>query len=247
MGTEPQRLHVVLFPLMAAGHMIPILDIAKLFAAQNVKATIVTTPLNAPFFIKPLLSYKNIGPTIDIEIIPFPSKEATGLPDGMENFDQFTSEEMSVRFLKATELLQEPLVQLLEKCNPKANCLVADLFFPFASDIAAKFNIPRLVFHGTCCFALSVMDSTIKYEPHKAVLDDYEEFVVPHLPHEIKITKMKSNEGIRRSTPNIELMQILGRAMESEIKSFGVIGVAFTSWNRIMLIIIGKLWEGRRG
>ncbi|KAH9626035.1 hypothetical protein KSS87_014813, partial [Heliosperma pusillum] len=227
MATEPQRLHVVLFPLMAAGHMIPILGIAKLFAAQNVKTTIVTTPLNAPFFIKPLLSYKNIGPAIIIEIIPFPSKEATGLPEGIENLEQFTSDEMVVKFLKATELLQEPLVQLLEKCNPKPSCLVSDMFFPFASDIAAKFNIPRLVFHVTCYFALSAMNAVVKYEPHKAVLDDYEEFVIPHLPHEIKFTKMKLNEELRCNTPNVEWMEILGRALESEINSFGVIVNSF--------------------
>ncbi|XP_074273135.1 scopoletin glucosyltransferase-like [Silene latifolia] len=226
MGSETQRLHVVLFPLMAAGHMIPTLDIAKLFAAQYVKTTIVTTPLNAPFFINPLLSYKNIGPTIDVEIIPFPSKEA-GLPEGVENFDQFTSDEMSLQFLKATELLQEPLVQLLEKLNPKPSCLVADMLLPFATDIAAKFNIPRLVFHGSCCFALCAMDAVMKYEPHKAVLDDYEEFVIPHLPHEIKITKMKLNEEFRRDNPNMEWVQVLGRALESEIKSFGVIVNSF--------------------
>uniref|UniRef100_A0A803L7H6 Uncharacterized protein n=1 Tax=Chenopodium quinoa TaxID=63459 RepID=A0A803L7H6_CHEQI len=111
---EPQRLHVVFFPLMAAGHMIPILDMAKIFATHHVKTTIVTTPLNAPTFTKPLESYKNVGPSIDIEIIPFDSKEA-GLPEGVENFEQFTSDEMAMRLVKATEMLQESLEKVIEK------------------------------------------------------------------------------------------------------------------------------------
>nr|BBQ05022.1 chalcononaringenin 2'-O-glucosyltransferase [Dianthus caryophyllus] len=226
MGTEPQRLHVVFFPLMAAGHMIPTLDIAKLFAAHHVKTTIVTTPLNAPTFLKPLQSYTNIGPPIDVQVIPFPAKEA-GLPEGVENFEHFTSDEMSLKFLKAAELLEEPLIQVLERCKPKADCLVADMLLPFATEVAAKFDIPRLVFHGSCCFALSVMDAFIKYQPHKDVSNDDEEFVIPHLPHEIKITRMQLNEGVKQNKQDSMWMDVLGRALESEIKSYGVIVNSF--------------------
>ncbi|KAL9225816.1 hypothetical protein vseg_001698 [Gypsophila vaccaria] len=226
MGSEHRRLHVVFFPLMAAGHMIPTLDIAKLFAARHVKATIVTTPFNAPTFLNPLRSYTNVGPPIDVEVIPFPSEEA-GLPEGVENFEHFTSDEMSMKFLRATELLREPLEKVLEKCIPKADCLVADMLLPFATDVATKFGIPRLVFHGSCCFALSVMDAFFKYEPHKSVSNVDEEFVIPHLPHEIKITRMQMSDDVRHNKENSEWVEVLGRALESEVKSFGVIVNSF--------------------
>ncbi|KAK9735221.1 hypothetical protein RND81_04G191700 [Saponaria officinalis] len=226
MGTEPQRLHVVFIPLMAAGHMIPTLDIAKLFAAHHIKTTIVTTPFNAPTFLRPLRSYSNVGPPVDVKVIPFPSKEA-GLPEGLENFEHFTSDEMSLKFLRATELLKEPLVQVLEKCDPKANCLVADMLLPFATEVAAIFDIPRLVFHGTCCFALCVMNAFLKYEPHKSVSNNDEEFVIPHLPHEIKITKMQLIDDIRQNKQNSDMIDVLGRALESVSKSYGVIVNSF--------------------
>ncbi|KNA20575.1 hypothetical protein SOVF_051160 [Spinacia oleracea] len=44
MGDEPQQLHVVLFPFMAQGHMLPILDIAGLFAARGIPAQEVGLP-----------------------------------------------------------------------------------------------------------------------------------------------------------------------------------------------------------
>ncbi|KNA10627.1 hypothetical protein SOVF_142620 [Spinacia oleracea] len=227
MAGEPQRLHIMLFPFMAAGHMIPTLDIAKMFAAQQVKTTIVTTPRNSPFFTKPLETYKNIGPPIDIEIIPFPC-HLGGIPEGIENFDQFTSDEMVVKFLKATYMLQESLEQVMEKCKP--DCLVADLLLPFATDVAAKFNIPRLVFFGTNNFAQCVIYSIMKYKPYEAVSSDDEEFVIPNLPHEIKLTKFQLPEMMREQGDKqmtIELMEVFGRALAAEQKSYGVIMNSF--------------------
>ncbi|XP_021755615.1 scopoletin glucosyltransferase-like [Chenopodium quinoa] len=220
---ESQRLHIVFFPLMAAGHMIPILDMAKVFATHHVKATIVTTPYNAPTFTRPLESYKNIGPPIDVEVIPFDTKEA-GFPEGVENFEQFTSDEMTLRFLKAIDVLQESLEKVIEKYKP--NCLVADMLFPFATDVAAKFNIPRLVFHGTNYFSQCLMDSLIKYEPYKQVLSDEEEFVVPHFPHEIKFKPSQlhtSMRGLGDKQINDEWMNIFVRAKDAEERSFGFI------------------------
>jgi UDP-glucosyl transferase 73C len=43
-------LHFVLFPFMAQGHMIPMIDIARLLAQRGVTITIVTTPHNAARF-----------------------------------------------------------------------------------------------------------------------------------------------------------------------------------------------------
>uniref|UniRef100_A0A803MPT7 Glycosyltransferase n=1 Tax=Chenopodium quinoa TaxID=63459 RepID=A0A803MPT7_CHEQI len=141
-NVEPQNLHVIFFPMIGHGHMIPMLDIAKLFSSHQVKTTIVTTPRNAPTFTKPLESYRNVGPKIDIEIIPFPSKE-TSLPEGVENFEYATSPQLVAKLWKATLLLQKPLKEVLEKYKP--NCLIADKLFPFATEVAAEFNIPSAV------------------------------------------------------------------------------------------------------
>ncbi|KAI5314089.1 hypothetical protein L3X38_043265 [Prunus dulcis] len=52
------------------------------------------------------------------------------------------------------------------------SCLVADMFFPWATDAAAKFCIPRLVFHGTSFFALAASDCVRRYEPFKSMSSD---------------------------------------------------------------------------
>jgi hypothetical protein len=182
MGSKSGQLHIFFFPFLAHGHLIPTIDIAKLFTARGVKATIVTTPRNVP------LVSKTHGMKIDILIIKFPAVEA-GLPQGCENCDSLNSPEMASNFIKATKMLQQPLEQLLQDYNP--NCLVADSFFPWATDVASKFGIPRLVFNGISFFSMFA-DHTIRlYEPHKKVFSDSETFVIPNFPGEIKLTRMQ--------------------------------------------------------
>lgn len=225
MDPKPNITHVVFFPFMAAGHMIPILDIAKLFATHNVKTTIITTPLNAPFFLKPLESYnKNTKncPPIDVEIIPFPSKEA-GYPEGIENFEHFTSPPEMNKFLLGCQKFEEPLEKVLEKLKP--NCLVADMLFAFATRVAAKFNIPRLVFHGTAFFAQCVTQAFWKCLPDlksNDSLENNEEVVIPSLPHEIKLKKSQMPQEVLE-----ELMDFWTKALEAEAKSYGVIVNSF--------------------
>ncbi|KNA08421.1 hypothetical protein SOVF_162760 [Spinacia oleracea] len=126
MAVEAQELHVVFFPFLSHGHMIPTLHIARLFAARdNVKATIITTPLNMATFTKPNENSTETGaPIINIQVFKFPAKEA-GLPDGCENPDQLSGPGMIKNFFKATEMLNEQLEQYLEKIRP--DCLVADM------------------------------------------------------------------------------------------------------------------------
>ncbi|KAJ7946081.1 Glycosyltransferase [Quillaja saponaria] len=151
-------------------------------------ATIVTTPLNEPLITKTILKTKNLAFEINIQTIKFPSVEA-GLPAGCENIDSIPSPDMFPNFLKAVAMLQEPFEQILFEYHP--DCLVADIFFPWAVDAAAKFDIPRLVFHGTSFFSLCISESLKLYEPEKNVSSDTEQFLIPNLPDEIKLTRMQ--------------------------------------------------------
>ncbi|CAI0557385.1 unnamed protein product [Linum tenue] len=187
-----QQLHVYFFPFMAHGHMIPAVDMAKLFASRGVTATIVTTPLNAPLFSKTIKTH----PEIRIRTLDFPAAEV-GLPAGCENVDFITSRnlgrEAMSKFFLATTLLREPLEKLLDHDRP--DCLVADMFFPWSTDSAARFGVPRLLFHGTGFFALSAMAAVAAHQPYNRVASDTDPFVLPGLPHEIRLTKRQGGES----------------------------------------------------
>ncbi|XP_061367885.1 probable UDP-glucosyl transferase 73B6 [Gastrolobium bilobum] len=169
MGDEYHSLHIFFFPFLADGHIIPTVDMAKLFASKGVKATIITTPLNASFISKVIGKSKTISNGIHIQTIEFPCAEA-GLPKGCENIDSIPSPDLLHSFYVATRLLQEPLEQILLQQHP--NCVVADMFFLWATDSAAKFGIPRLVFHETSFFSLCAMACMRLYEPYNNVSSD---------------------------------------------------------------------------
>jgi hypothetical protein len=196
---------------------------AKLFAEKGVKATIITTPLNKPFISKSIEKSIISGHNIHIQTINFPCIEA-GLPNGCENIDSIPSLEFFSTFFKATNLLQEPLEELLHHQQP--DCIVADMFFPWTTDSAAKFAIPRLVFHGISYFSLCATECIRLYEPFKNVSSDSEAIVIPNLPGEIKITKLQIPPF-----ENLKEIEGMGGVMhdmkESEVKSFGVVVNSF--------------------
>ena len=206
---------------MAQGHIIPTVDMARTFARHGVKATIITTPLNAPLFSRTIERDIEMGSKICILIMKFPSAEA-GLPEGCENASSIETLEMVPKFFKAVSLLQQPLEYLLEECRP--NCLVADMMFPWATKVASKFGIPRLVFHGTSYFALCVSDCLKRFEPYKSIETDLEPFTVPGLPDKIKLTRLQLPSHVKE---NSELSKLMDEISRADLESYGVIMNSF--------------------
>ncbi|XP_006283463.2 UDP-glycosyltransferase 73B1 [Capsella rubella] len=233
MGTSSEvsnKLHFLLFPFMAHGHMIPTLDMAKLFATKGAKSTILTTPLNSKlFFEKPIKSFNQENPGLEditTQILDFPCTEL-GLPEGCENTDFIFSSpdldkgDLGQKFLLAMKYFQEPLEHVLETMKP--DCLVGNMFFPWATKVAEKFGVPRLVFHGTGCFSLCASHCLRLHKPYKNVASSSELFVIPELPGDIVITEEQVIEKEEES--------VMGKFMkgirESERESFGVLVNSF--------------------
>ncbi|XP_011000140.1 PREDICTED: scopoletin glucosyltransferase-like [Populus euphratica] len=223
MDSKPCQLHVLFLPYMAPGHMIPTIDMARLFARRGVKATIISTPLNAPFFSKAIERDGQLGHDISIRIIKFPAAEA-GLPEGCENLSSIKSWDMHANFFKAMSMLQQPIEQLLEECHP--HCLVADMTFTWATEVADKLRIPRLYFNGTSYFAMCVFDSLKRYEPHRRVDSDFEPFIVPGLPDQIKTTRQQVPDYLKQTTEH-EFTKFVNQVSESEVRSYGVLVNSF--------------------
>lgn len=216
-------LHVFFFPMLAHGHMIPTLDIAKLFTARGVISTIITTPMNAHVFSKSVEKANQLGFEMGILTVDFPAAAAS-LPEGCESADLLTSDDMFPKFFKAISMLQNPLERILDEVRP--DCLVAGIFFPWVTDVAAKFNIPRLVFHGTGLFSLCALENVRLYKPQRQVSSDDKPFLVPDLPHQIEFTKMQM-QGHEQTVPETDYARFHTKMKESELSSYGVIVNSF--------------------
>lgn len=218
--------HFVLMPLMAQGHMIPMIDMARLFAERGVMVSLVTTPYNASRFESCISRARDqSGLPISIVKIPFPCQEV-GLPMESESLDTLPSRTLLRRFFKALSMLQEPLEKYLEDQKIKPWCIISDKALSWTSKTAQKFNIPRIVFHGMCCFSLLSSHNIKLYNAHTSVASDFEPFVVPGLPHRIEITKAQL-PGAFVPQPNLD--DFRDKNQEAEAKCYGVVVNSFNA------------------
>ncbi|KAI0515666.1 hypothetical protein KFK09_008332 [Dendrobium nobile] len=212
MGSNANDLHMLFFPFMAQGHMLPLVDVAKLFAARGARITILTTPANA----------KIIRPTIDnsvcLHIIPFPSTDF-GLPEGCENRSFVLPDNQRKNFFKAVDSLRIPFDAVLSDLCP--DCVVTDMFLPWTYHVATARGIPRLVFHGINNFALCAANA---FNKCRLLLEEVESFVLPDLPHKISMlrTQIMNFEKLA-GTPMEFLLEKHKEIEEVDAKNYGTV------------------------
>ncbi|KAE9585427.1 hypothetical protein Lal_00018121 [Lupinus albus] len=187
MAFQTPQIHFVLFPLMAQGHMIPMIDIAKILVQQNVVVTLITTPQNATRFNSSFASYIESGFQLRLVEVPFPFEEA-GLPKGCENLDMLPSLGTSLNFFTALSFLRQPVEKLFEELTPPPSCIISDMCLPYTIHIAKKFNIPRISFGGISCFCNICLHNLRIHKVQESITDKNEYFVMPGIPDKIEMT-----------------------------------------------------------
>ncbi|KAK8948983.1 UDP-glucose flavonoid 3-O-glucosyltransferase 7 [Platanthera zijinensis] len=210
-------LHILFFPFMMQGHMLPLVDMAKLFAAHGAAVTILTTPANADI-IRP-----TIPCSVQLHIIPFPSAQF-GLPQGCENRSSILSEDLRVKFIQAISSLRHPFDEVLTVLRP--HCVVTDMFMPWTHQIAAAKGIPRIIFHGTNYFSLCASQA---FNRCRHNLDAGKPLIeLPGLPHRIQMLKTQIIDFEKLAGTPMEFMaELLREVKEVEPKSYGAVMNSF--------------------
>uniref|UniRef100_A0A0D9XHP9 Glycosyltransferase n=1 Tax=Leersia perrieri TaxID=77586 RepID=A0A0D9XHP9_9ORYZ len=186
---QQQPLHILFFPFIAHGHLIPVADMAMLFATRGVKCTILTTPGNADV-IRSGVNRANaasrgngIGaPEIYITLFPFPD---VGLPAGVESIPTISGANEMEKMSEALTRFREPFERFLAEHHPDA--VVSDSFFHWSADVAAEHGIPRLAFLGSSLFARACNESMVRHNPMEASTDDV--VSLPDLPHRVELRR----------------------------------------------------------
>jgi len=198
---EGKALNIYFIPYLAPGHMIPLSDIATLFALRHQNVTIITTPSNAQILAKSI----PLNQHLRIHTVPFPSQEV-GLPDGVESLSAATDIDNMIKIYQATTHLQ-PSIQHFVEHNPP-DCIVADFLFPWADELANKLQIPRLSFNGFSLFAICAIEAVKAHSLYES-----DSFVIPGLPHSIAMN----------AAPPKQMTDLLEALLETVFKSNGII------------------------
>ncbi|CAI9780651.1 unnamed protein product [Fraxinus pennsylvanica] len=223
MALQPEMLNIVLIPLMAPGHMIPMVDMAKLFAECGILVTIVTTTLNAIRFNSVIDRAVSSGLPIQLLQLQFPSEEA-GLPVGCENVDALPSYKFMRNFFIASKMLLKPLEQALQGLKPAPSCIICDKHLTWTVDLSNYLQIPRIIFDGMSCFTQLITHNLHISKVHESV-PEMEPFVVPNLPDKVEFTKLQLpgmfNPG------SVDWNDIRKEIRVTETQSYGVVVNSF--------------------
>ncbi|XP_048334831.2 soyasapogenol B glucuronide galactosyltransferase [Ziziphus jujuba] len=219
MGSESDQLRIFFFPLPAPGHMIPMIDEARLFAKRGVDVTIIITQGNASFIQKIIDREFEAGHKIRTHILQFPSAQV-GLPDGIENYNTITSMNMGVPLFQGLGLLQKPIEQLLHEIRP--DCIVSDMFYPWTLDVANKLGIPRLGFRGMSHISMCAEHCIKIHEPHKSAESNV--VLLPGLPHKIKMLISQLPDW---SITTNDFTPLMDAVVDSEQRSYGMLMNSF--------------------
>jgi hypothetical protein len=224
METQSQQLNIIFLPHPTPGHLNPVVDTARLFAKHGVNVTIITTQANALLFKKSIDSDIISGYSIKTCVIQFPSAEV-GLPDGVENIKDATSQEMLVKIMYGISMLQDQIELLFEDIQP--DCIVSDMLYPWTVESAGKLGIPRIYYYSSSYFASCAAHFIKKHKPHENLNSDSQIFSIPGLPHNIELTSLQLQEWVRTKH---EYSDYFDAIYESEGRSYGTI---YNSFNEL--------------
>uniref|UniRef100_A0A5B7BWE5 Glycosyltransferase n=1 Tax=Davidia involucrata TaxID=16924 RepID=A0A5B7BWE5_DAVIN len=135
MGGEG-KLHVVMFPWLAFGHMIPYLELSKFIAQNGHKVSFISTPRNIDRLPK---LPPNLAPLINLVKIPLPRVD--GLPENAEATMDVRSDFI---LKKAFDGLESALTLFLETTLP--DWIIYDFCPHWLPPIAARLSISSAMF-----------------------------------------------------------------------------------------------------
>ncbi|CAJ1890880.1 unnamed protein product [Sphenostylis stenocarpa] len=218
------NLHFVFIPIMSSSHLLPMVDMAKMFARRKVKVSIVTTPLNSIHFQASIDREIHSGSPIQILHVQFPWAEA-GLPEGCESADTLLSMDLLSKFTVAMDLLQRPIEELLQNQSPFPSCIIADQSFTCMADVVDKLHVPRIIFNGRNCFFLLCCHILQKDKVHEDVSYN-EKFLVPGMPDRIELRRSQL-PGILQPGTDLKLQACREATREAAKKAYGIVVNSF--------------------
>lgn len=168
---DPEKLHIVMFPWLAFGHILPYLELSKLIAQKGHRISFISTPRNIDRLPKlpPILQ-----PLINLIKLPLPKVD--NLPENAEATTDLPYEKIPY-LKKAFDGLQEPVTRFLINSHP--DWVVHDFAPHWLPPVLDEHGVSRSFFSifgaSTLCFLGSTSIMMGDGDPRK----ELHQFAVP--------------------------------------------------------------------
>ncbi|PON84725.1 UDP-glucuronosyl/UDP-glucosyltransferase [Trema orientale] len=129
------KLHIAMFPWLAFGHILPYLELAKLFAQKGHQISFISTPKNIHRLPK---LPPSLSPLINLVKLP-----SLNLPNDSESTSDLPREKVPT-LKKAHDGLRDPLSDFLQSSKP--DWLLFDFAAYWVPDMARDIGLPNVYF-----------------------------------------------------------------------------------------------------
>ncbi|XP_077222915.1 UDP-glycosyltransferase 92A1-like [Tasmannia lanceolata] len=211
--------HMVLFPFMAQGHLIPFIELARLLKKRTrCTITLVNTPLN----IKKLRASLPSDTSIHLSELPFSSTDH-GLPPNTENTDSLPFHRF-IDLFEASQTLQpyfENLIsKICEETNPSHVCIISDMFYGWTVEVANKLGVFHSFFISSGAYGTAVYFELWLHLPHYRTTD-CEEFLLPDFPEARHIHFSQLGKNLELADGTDRWSKLLQRELSFSLQSDG--------------------------
>ncbi|KAJ6826856.1 uncharacterized protein M6B38_369460 [Iris pallida] len=217
--------HIVMFPFMAQGHIIPFLALAKLIAQRHPALTV--TLLNTPLNIQSLQSSNVLHPSnVHLKSLPYRGTDF-GLPPGAENTDSLPLPSI-IRIFDSSESLQPHLVRFLSELTRENNgqpplLIIADVFLGWTVDVARSLGVPHASFTTCGAFGTAAYMSLWLHLPHVAAPPGSREFNVPGFPEAFKLQTDQMSSYMRAADGSDPWSRFFRRQITRSLRSDAIV------------------------
>ncbi|WVZ60199.1 hypothetical protein U9M48_010251 [Paspalum notatum var. saurae] len=153
-----QRMHVVIFPWLAFGHLLPGMELAQRLASRGHRVSFVSTPRN-------LARLPRLPPALAprVHLVALPLPRVDGLPDGAESTNDVPYDAFELH-RKASDGLAAPFSAFLDAAcandgDDRPDWVVVDSFQHWAAAAAFDRKVP-------CAMLLPVAASILSHSQH---------------------------------------------------------------------------------
>ncbi|XP_059307392.1 putative UDP-rhamnose:rhamnosyltransferase 1 [Lycium ferocissimum] len=175
------KLHIVMFPWLAFGHIIPFLELSKFIAQKGHKISFISTPRNIDRLPKIPSEFSN-----SITFVKIPLPKVDGLPENAEATMDITNEEI-IYLKKAMDGMEKEVTKFLEKNTP--DWIIQDFAQYWLAPISTRLGISRTFYSIVNAWFISFLGSIENMiNTNNCSPPTLEEFLVPPkwIPFETK-------------------------------------------------------------